>query len=75
VLELELLDREKRSAERRFKGRTVPTIQDADTFDFAARPSVNKMLIGEWCDVSTSTTRERFVIGNPGQAKVIWRQR
>src|ERR1035437_2666732 len=44
---LELLDREKRSAERRMKAARFPTIKTFDTFDFVARPSVNKMLITE----------------------------
>jgi hypothetical protein len=44
-LELGLLDREKRSAGRRLNAARFPTIKLLDTFDFAARPSVDKMLI------------------------------
>jgi DNA replication protein DnaC len=47
LLELELLDREKRSAERKLKAARFPTIKTLESFDFAARPSVNKVLIAE----------------------------
>jgi DNA replication protein DnaC len=42
-----LLEREKRSAERRLKAARFPTIKTLESFDFAARPSVNKVLIAE----------------------------
>lgn len=47
LTELELLEREKRAAERRVKAARFPTIKTLETFDFAARPSVNKILIAE----------------------------
>jgi DNA replication protein DnaC len=47
LFELELLDREKRSAERRLKAARFPTIKTLESFDFSARPSVNKVLIAE----------------------------
>jgi DNA replication protein DnaC len=70
VLELELLDREKRSAERRLKAARFPTLKTLDTFDFAARPSVNKMLIGELVRCEYIDKRENvLLIGNPGTGK------
>ena len=70
VFELELLDREKRSAERRLKAARFPTIKTLDTFDFAARPSVNKMLIGELVRCEYIDKRENvLLIGNPGTGK------
>ena len=45
LCELELLDREKRSAERRLKAARFPTMKTLESFDFTARPSVNKMLV------------------------------
>jgi len=70
VLELELLDREKRSAERRLKAARFPTLKTLDTFDFAARPSVNKMLIGELVRCEYIDKRENVsLIGNPGTGK------
>ncbi len=70
VLELELLDREKRSAERRLKAARFPTLKTLDTFDFAAHPSVNKMLIGELVRCEYIDKRENvLLIGNPGTGK------
>ena len=70
LLELELLDREKRSAERRLKA-ALPTIKTLDSFDFAARPSVNKMLISELARCEYINKRENvLMIGNPGHRQV-----
>src|ERR1035437_576954 len=67
---LELLDREKRSAERRMKAARFPTIKTLDTFDFVARPSVNKMLITELTRCEYIDKRENvLLIGNPGTGK------
>jgi DNA replication protein DnaC len=70
LLELELLDREKRSAERRLKAARFPTIKTLDTFDFTARPSVNKMLVAELARCEYIDKRENvLLIGNPGTGK------
>ena len=42
LAELELLERERRAAERRLKAARFPTMKSLDTFDYAARPSVNE---------------------------------
>lgn len=47
LTELELLEREKRAAERRVKAARFPTMNKLETFDFAVRPSVNKVLVAE----------------------------
>ena len=70
LLELELLDREKRAAERRLKAARFPTIKTLDTFDFAARPSVNKVLIAELARCEYIDKRENVIlVGNPGTGK------
>ena len=70
LLELELLDREKRSADRRLKAARFPTIKTFENFDFAARPSVNKMLIAELARCEYIDKRENILmIGNPGTGK------
>jgi DNA replication protein DnaC len=70
LLELELLDREKRAAERRLKAARFPTIKTLETFDFAARPSVNKILIAELARCEYIDKRENILmIGNPGTGK------
>jgi DNA replication protein DnaC len=45
VIELELIERERRAAERRLKAARFPAPKTLDAFDFAARPSVNKPLL------------------------------
>ena len=70
LTELELLDREKRAAERRLKAARFPTIKTMDTFDFAARPSVNKVLISELMRCEYIDHRENLLlVGNPGTGK------
>src|SRR6266704_2010115 len=56
LTELELLEREKRAAERRLKAARFPTIKTLEGFDFAARPSVNKRLAPSSPAASTSTS-------------------
>jgi len=45
VCELELIERERKAAERRLKAARFPAAKTLDEFDFLARPSVNKPLI------------------------------
>ena len=47
LTELELLERERKAAERRLKAAHFPTHKTLEGFDFAARPSVNKVLVAE----------------------------
>jgi len=70
LCELELLDREKRAAERRLKAARFPTIKTLETFDFAARPSVNKVLVAELMRCEYIDHRENILlVGNPGTGK------
>jgi DNA replication protein DnaC len=45
VIELELIERERKASERRLKAARFPAPKTLDAFDFAARPSVNKPLL------------------------------
>ena len=47
LCELELVDRERRAAERRLKAARFPAQKTLDEFDFSAQPSVNKPLVLE----------------------------
>jgi len=47
LTELELLDRERRAAERRLKAARFPTLKTLEDFDFAAQPSLNRVLVAE----------------------------
>ena len=70
LTELELLDREKRAADRRLKAAKFPTMKTLENFDFTARPSVNKMLIAELARCEYIDKRENLLmIGNPGTGK------
>lgn len=68
--ELELIERERRAAERRLKAARFPAHKTLDAFDFAARPSINKPLLidllrGEYLD-----KRENILfIGGSGTGK------
>jgi DNA replication protein DnaC len=66
----ELLEREKRAAERRVKAARFPTIKTLETFDFAARPSVNKVLVAELMRCEYIDKKENILlVGNPGTGK------
>jgi DNA replication protein DnaC len=70
LCELELLDREKRAAERRLKAARFPTMKTLEGFDFTARPSVNKMLVSELARGEFIDKRENILlVGNPGTGK------
>ena len=70
LTELELLEREKRAAERRVKAARFPTIKTLETFDFSSRPSVNKVLIAELMRCEYIDKKEHILmVGNPGTGK------
>jgi DNA replication protein DnaC len=70
LVERELLDRDKRAAERRIKDANFPVIKTIDTYDFKAQPSINEQLVrellrGEYVDKKENV----LLIGNPGTGK------
>jgi len=68
--ELELLERERKAAERRLKAAKFPVLKTLDTFDFTARPSVNKVLISQLARCEFIDRRENILfVGNPGTGK------
>lgn len=70
LCELELIDREKRAAERRLKAARFPTHKTMENFDFAAQPSLNKTLVGELLRCAWIAQRENvLLVGNPGTGK------
>ena len=70
LTELELLERERRAAERRLKAAKFPTMKTLEDFDFTARPSVNKMLVAELARCEFIDKRENvLLVGNPGTGK------
>jgi DNA replication protein DnaC len=68
--ELELIERERKAAERRLKAARFPAAKLLDEFDFAARPSVNKPLVlllakGDYLDKRESI----LLVGPSGTGK------
>jgi DNA replication protein DnaC len=70
LCELELIDRERRAAERRLKAAKFPSSKTLDTFDFKARPSVNKPMLVELLLCQYIDQRENILlVGNSGTGK------
>ncbi|MBK8210323.1 MAG: ATP-binding protein, partial [Rhodospirillales bacterium] len=67
LVELELIDRERRMVERRIKAARFPAVKSLDTFDFTAIPSLNKMLVLELARCEFVLRRENVIaLGNSG---------
>src|ERR1700720_3327664 len=68
--ELELIERERRMIERRIKEARFPAGKSLDSFDFAAIPSLNKILVLELARSEYVTRRENIIaVGNSGTGK------
>lgn len=70
LIELELIDRERRLVERRIRAARFPAVKSLDTFDFTAIPSLNKMLVLELARGEFILRRENVIaLGNSGTGK------
>jgi DNA replication protein DnaC len=70
LAELELLDRERRLVERRIRQARFPTVKSLDSFDFAAIPALNKLLVLELARCAYLERRENVIaLGNSGTGK------
>lgn len=65
LCELELIDRERRAAQRRLKAAKFPAHKTLDTFDFKARASVNKPLVLELTKGEYLEKRENLLLVGP----------
>ncbi|MCB1327983.1 MAG: IS21-like element helper ATPase IstB [Maritimibacter sp.] len=70
IVELELIDRERRMIDRRIKAARFPATKSLDSFDFTAIPSLNKMQVlelarCEWIDRSENV----IALGPSGTGK------
>src|ERR1019366_1048008 len=66
----ELIDRERRAAERRIKAAKFPVLKTLDSFDFAAQPSVNASLVRELMSGEYIEKKENvLLVGNSGTGK------
>ena len=70
LIELELLDRERRTVERRIRAARFPATKSFDTFDFTAIPGLSKMLVLELGRCEYVLRRENIIaLGNSGTGK------
>jgi DNA replication protein DnaC len=68
--ELELLERERRAAERRLKAARFPSPKTLEGFEFAAQSSINRPLVMELMRCAYIDGRENvLLVGNPGTGK------
>ena len=70
LIELELIDRERRTVEHRIRAARFPAVKSFDTFDFTAIPGLNKMLVLELARCEYILRRENIIaLGNSGTGK------
>ena len=70
LCEQELIDREKRAADRRLKAAKFPNYKTLEDFDFKAQPSINRVLVSELMRGIYIDKRESVIlIGQPGTGK------
>ena len=70
LAELELLDRERRLVERRIRRARFPAVKGLESFDFAAIPSLNKLLVLELARCAYIERRENVIaLGPSGTGK------
>lgn len=70
LAELELIDRERRMVERRIKAAKFSAIKSMDSFNFAAIPSLNKMMVLELARCDWIENRENVIaLGPSGTGK------
>jgi DNA replication protein DnaC len=70
LLELELIDRERRLVERRIRQARFPATKSLDSFVFTAVPSLNRMLVLELARCEYILRRENIIaLGNSGTGK------
>jgi DNA replication protein DnaC len=70
LVELELIDRERRMVERRIRAARFPAVKSFDTFDFTAIPTLNKPLTLELARCEYIVARDNVIaLGNSGTGK------
>jgi DNA replication protein DnaC len=70
LVELEMIDRERRMIERRIKAAKFPAVKSLDSFDFKAIPALNKMQVLELARCEWVERRENVIaLGPSGTGK------
>ena len=62
LIELEMIDRERRMIERRIKAAKFPAVKSLDSFDFKAIPALNKMQVLELARCEWIERRENVIM-------------
>src|SRR6478609_10296065 len=71
LVELELIDRERRLVERRIREARFPAVKSLDTFDFTAMPTLNKPLVLELARCEFVVARDNIIVlGNSGTGRL-----
>ena len=65
LIELEMIDRERRMIERRIKAAKFPAVKSLDSFDFKAIPALNKMQVLELARCEWVDRRENVIALGP----------
>ncbi len=65
LTERELIERERKSAERRLKAARFPAHKTLDQFDFASQPTVNKPLVAQLAAGDYLASRENILLVGP----------
>ena len=65
LVELELIDRERRTIERRIKAANFPAVKSLDSFDFKVIPKLNKMQVLELARCEWIERRENVIALGP----------
>ena len=65
LVELELIDRERRLVERRIRQAGFPVVKQLESFDFKAIPSLNKMLVLDLARGDYIDRRENVILLGP----------
>ena len=75
LVELELIDRERRMVERRIKAAKFPATKSLDSFDFKAIPKLNKMQVLELARLANGSNGARMSLhsGRVARAKPMLR--
>jgi len=68
MVELELIDRERRMIERRIKAARFPAVKSLDSFDFKAIPALNKIQVLELARCEWIERRENVIALGPSGA-------
>jgi len=71
LTELEMIDRERRTVERRIREARFPAVKSLDSFEFTVIPSLNKTLVLELARSEYVARRENVIaLGNSGTARL-----